>query len=220
MAPLTALLISAAGLARRLDGAGGDHARAAVALRAARRALAGGHRPAAGQRPCPAPRTARRSAATERSYRLSELIGTSALLVPAADHADRQRTRCRRTPWSCCPTSRRSASRPASPRPRCPSTASSRSACASPGACSPTASACAARSSSRPWLTAIGALILLQVAGVESVYIAMAYQGMTLSGFPPLQILLWPEFFGRDAHRQHRRHDPVLRDPRRRHRVR
>jgi MFS family permease len=46
-------------------------------------------------------------------------------------------------------------------------------------------------------LTAIGALILLQVAGVTTVYIAMAYQGMTLSGFPPLSILLWPEFFGR-----------------------
>ena len=46
-------------------------------------------------------------------------------------------------------------------------------------------------------LTGIGALILLQVAGTETVYIAMAYQGMTLSGFPPLSILLWPEFFGR-----------------------
>jgi MFS family permease len=45
--------------------------------------------------------------------------------------------------------------------------------------------------------TAIGALILLQVAGTTTLYIAMAYQGMTLSGFPPLQILLWPEFFGR-----------------------
>ena len=45
--------------------------------------------------------------------------------------------------------------------------------------------------------TAIGALILLQVGGIATVYIAMAYQGMTLSGFPPLQILLWPEFFGR-----------------------
>jgi MFS family permease len=46
-------------------------------------------------------------------------------------------------------------------------------------------------------LTGIGALILLQVAGLESLYIAMAFQGMTLSGFPPLSILLWPEFFGR-----------------------
>jgi MFS family permease len=45
--------------------------------------------------------------------------------------------------------------------------------------------------------TAVGALILLQVGGVATVYIAMAFQGMTLSGFPPLQILLWPEFFGR-----------------------
>jgi MFS family permease len=46
-------------------------------------------------------------------------------------------------------------------------------------------------------LTAIGALILLQVGGAASLYIAMAYQGMMLSGYPPLQILLWPEFFGR-----------------------
>jgi MFS family permease len=46
-------------------------------------------------------------------------------------------------------------------------------------------------------LTGIGAFLLLQVGGVATVYIAMAYQGMTLSGFPPLSILLWPEFFGR-----------------------
>ncbi|HEU0075228.1 MAG TPA: MFS transporter [Dehalococcoidia bacterium] len=46
-------------------------------------------------------------------------------------------------------------------------------------------------------LTAIGALILLRVGGATSLYIAMAYQGMMLSGYPPLQILLWPEFFGR-----------------------
>jgi MFS family permease len=45
--------------------------------------------------------------------------------------------------------------------------------------------------------TAIGALILLQVGGTTTLFIAMAFQGMTLSGFPPLQILLWPEFFGR-----------------------
>ncbi len=46
-------------------------------------------------------------------------------------------------------------------------------------------------------LTGIGALILLQIAGTTTLYIAMAFQGMTLSGFPPLSILLWPEFFGR-----------------------
>jgi MFS family permease len=46
-------------------------------------------------------------------------------------------------------------------------------------------------------LTGIGALILLRVGGATSLYIAMAYQGMMLSGYPPLQILLWPEFFGR-----------------------
>ena len=46
-------------------------------------------------------------------------------------------------------------------------------------------------------LTAIAAFLLLQVAGVETLYIIMAFQGMMLSGFPPLQILIWPEFFGR-----------------------
>ena len=46
-------------------------------------------------------------------------------------------------------------------------------------------------------LTAIAAFLLLQVAGIESLYIVMAVQGMMLSGFPPLQILIWPEFFGR-----------------------
>jgi MFS family permease len=46
-------------------------------------------------------------------------------------------------------------------------------------------------------LTAVGAFLLLQVAGVESLYAIMAFQGMMLSGFPPLQILVWPEFYGR-----------------------
>ena len=46
-------------------------------------------------------------------------------------------------------------------------------------------------------LTAIGAWLLLQVGGTFSLYIIMAFQGMMLSGFPPLQILIWPEFFGR-----------------------
>ncbi len=46
-------------------------------------------------------------------------------------------------------------------------------------------------------LTGIGALLILQVGGLTSLYIAMAYQGMMLSGHPALQILRWPEFFGR-----------------------
>jgi MFS family permease len=46
-------------------------------------------------------------------------------------------------------------------------------------------------------LTAIGAFLLLQVGGVGSLYVIMAFQGMMLSGFPPLQLLVWPEFFGR-----------------------
>ena len=46
-------------------------------------------------------------------------------------------------------------------------------------------------------LTAVAAFLLLQVTGVETLYVIMAVQGMMLSGFPPLQILVWPEFFGR-----------------------
>jgi MFS family permease len=46
-------------------------------------------------------------------------------------------------------------------------------------------------------LTGIGALILMQVTTATLLFVAMAYQGMMLSGYPPLQILLWPEFFGR-----------------------
>jgi MFS family permease len=46
-------------------------------------------------------------------------------------------------------------------------------------------------------LTAVAAFLLLRVGGVESLYVVMAVQGMMLSGFPPLQILVWPEFFGR-----------------------
>jgi MFS family permease len=46
-------------------------------------------------------------------------------------------------------------------------------------------------------LTAVAAFLLLQVGGVASLYLIMAVQGMMLSGFPPLQILIWPEFFGR-----------------------
>jgi MFS family permease len=46
-------------------------------------------------------------------------------------------------------------------------------------------------------LTGIGAFLLIQVSSTASLYIIMAFQGMMLSGFPPLQILVWPEFFGR-----------------------
>jgi MFS family permease len=46
-------------------------------------------------------------------------------------------------------------------------------------------------------LTALAALLLLQVGGTLSMYVLIAFTGMTLSGFPPLQILVWPQFFGR-----------------------
>ena len=46
-------------------------------------------------------------------------------------------------------------------------------------------------------LYGVGAVLLLQVGGIVSLYFIIAYQGLTLSGLPPLQILLWPEFFGR-----------------------
>ena len=45
--------------------------------------------------------------------------------------------------------------------------------------------------------TGIAAILLLQITGTTSMYLIMAFQGMTLSGYPPLQILVWPEFFGR-----------------------
>ncbi|HEX5369747.1 MAG TPA: MFS transporter, partial [Dehalococcoidia bacterium] len=46
-------------------------------------------------------------------------------------------------------------------------------------------------------LSAVGAVLLLQVGGIVSLYIVIAYQGLTMSGFPPLQILVWPAFYGR-----------------------
>ena len=46
-------------------------------------------------------------------------------------------------------------------------------------------------------LTALAAVFLLQIGGTASLYMSVAFTGMMLSGFPPLQILLWPEFFGR-----------------------
>ena len=44
-----------------------------------------------------------------------------------------------------------------------------------------------------------GRRMVMQITAVcrAVFYVIMAFQGMTLSGFPPLQILVWPEFFGR-----------------------
>lgn len=46
-------------------------------------------------------------------------------------------------------------------------------------------------------LTGGAALLLLQIGGTSSLYGAVAVQGVVLGGFPTLQSLIWPEFFGR-----------------------
>jgi MFS family permease len=46
-------------------------------------------------------------------------------------------------------------------------------------------------------LTGLAVFLLMQITGLASLYVIMAFQGMTLSGYPPLQTLVWPEFFGR-----------------------
>ncbi|MGE0057318.1 MAG: MFS transporter [Dehalococcoidia bacterium] len=46
-------------------------------------------------------------------------------------------------------------------------------------------------------LSAVGAFLLMQVGGVLSLYLIIAFQGLMMSGYPPLQIMVWPEFFGR-----------------------
>jgi hypothetical protein len=46
-------------------------------------------------------------------------------------------------------------------------------------------------------MTAVGAVLLLQIAGRTSLYVVAGFQGLVLSGFPILQSLVWPEFFGR-----------------------
>jgi MFS family permease len=46
-------------------------------------------------------------------------------------------------------------------------------------------------------LTSISAFLVLQVGGTLSLYIVIAFVGVMMSGYPTLQILLWPEFFGR-----------------------
>jgi MFS family permease len=47
------------------------------------------------------------------------------------------------------------------------------------------------------FLTCGGAVFLLQVEGQAMLYVASAYLGVMLGGFPPLSQLVWPEFFGR-----------------------
>ncbi len=46
-------------------------------------------------------------------------------------------------------------------------------------------------------ITALGALLLLQISGTASLYLVTMYQGATQSAFPLLQVLVWPAFFGR-----------------------
>ena len=46
-------------------------------------------------------------------------------------------------------------------------------------------------------VTAVGAALLLQIAGTGSLYAVAAFQGIALGGFPTLAQLVWPEFFGR-----------------------
>jgi MFS family permease len=46
-------------------------------------------------------------------------------------------------------------------------------------------------------LTSIAAFCILQVGGTLSLYIVIGFVGVVMSGYPTLQILLWPEFFGR-----------------------
>jgi MFS family permease len=46
-------------------------------------------------------------------------------------------------------------------------------------------------------LTCLGVVFMLQIGGKETLYIAAAYQGVMLGGFPTLSQLIFPEFFGR-----------------------
>jgi MFS family permease len=46
-------------------------------------------------------------------------------------------------------------------------------------------------------LTAAGALLLLQIGSRSGLYGVSVLEGIALSGFPTLQSLVWPEFFGR-----------------------
>jgi MFS family permease len=46
-------------------------------------------------------------------------------------------------------------------------------------------------------LTGLCAFLILQIAGRSSLYLVSAFLGVMLGGFPTLQSLIWPEFFGR-----------------------
>jgi MFS family permease len=46
-------------------------------------------------------------------------------------------------------------------------------------------------------LTCFGVVFLLQIGGQASLYVASAYMGVMLGGFPTLSQLIFPEFFGR-----------------------
>jgi MFS family permease len=46
-------------------------------------------------------------------------------------------------------------------------------------------------------LSAVGAFLLMQIGGYWTLYPIIAFQGLMMSGYPPLQIMVWPEFFGR-----------------------
>jgi MFS family permease len=46
-------------------------------------------------------------------------------------------------------------------------------------------------------MTAFGSILLLHIDSQAGMYAAAAYMGLTLSGYPILSSLVWPEFFGR-----------------------
>jgi MFS family permease len=46
-------------------------------------------------------------------------------------------------------------------------------------------------------MTAFGSILLLQIGSQAGMYVAAGYMGLTLSGYPILSSLVWPEFFGR-----------------------
>ncbi len=46
-------------------------------------------------------------------------------------------------------------------------------------------------------VTAFGCFMLMQIGGLVSLYLIIGLQGVTMSGYPLLQIMVWPEFFGR-----------------------
>jgi MFS family permease len=46
-------------------------------------------------------------------------------------------------------------------------------------------------------MTAFGSILLLHIGSQAGMYAAAGYMGLTLSGYPILSSLVWPEFFGR-----------------------